>query len=655
MKQTCILYGDPLGQQVVISHCVTERFSQEAVPDPSGTDLMYHKFRVVVTGFVTGADQFLNSDGSMANGVVGGLMNVGTGGDPYNPARQQVSFRSFLLEPRKHFEMRAGCDFDTANSTTRTHPRGGTTLLKADPYPSTGNAAVWQSLAPASPTFMQAGDTGSVTYADRGGYDLNNGPRCVSCDVLQVIGNQFFRVRAEFEICKLECDENGQALANTKGVLSNRWSVSDDVDENFLTTRRFRGLLRVSTAYLNANEFRSWVVPQLQAGFYRRSMSFHVSESGLELSYEVVDQETVWAAPGGATKWLVTHTETNQTDAIQVADIVCQLWGDRNTTLNTLLKIAIAVVHAKANPQIGINKGAFPEVMLHTEAGTNQHTVRVQWRVTRGVLKKNMAGVTIEGLGTPLDVTHPEILATPELSGYDLALSRGARAGDSVELSGPLSIAKAWRSFLQSPCDEDHRIALTADAIPESPSPATTVSVAVVPDGVIPTVDSNWINPDHEEKPYMVWEMNSRYLSNENGIMLGVAHGVANATTTDSPTAVFGRLGPTTTKRVIEITGTRIGEEPQMPDVPTSYQYGGVGTNKVARLLNKSIASQPPDRTGDGQQIYKIAVSLTYGLSHPPNDADKMLVGFNPWEYPLQNYAIPPATRIFNGPNIGAS
>ena len=115
-------------------------------------------------------------------------------------------------------------------------------------------------------------------------------------------------MEAEFEICKLECDEFGNAY-NTSGVLNNRWSVIDDIDGNFRTTRKWSGVLRAATSTINANSFRGFVVPPLQPGLYRDSMSFRVSEDGLNLRYEITDIEAFFSPPAPATKWSMEHTE----------------------------------------------------------------------------------------------------------------------------------------------------------------------------------------------------------------------------------------------------------------------------------------------------------------------------------------------------------
>lgn len=670
MKQTCILYGNPNGDRVLITNCVTEQFSQEAVFDPSNTDLMFHKFIVVVSGFVNGSNVLFSKDNadppnveapvsSVAGGVGGGLTSGLTPGDT---AKQHVSFRSLLLEPRQSFEMRTGCNFqaDDVNKLL-----GGTVLLKADPHPFV-DASLNRRMSPNAPSDFTAGikpAVGSVSDAgDFGGYDLNNGPRCTRCDVIQVVGNQVFRIRVQFEICKLECDAHGQANNNNLGVLSNRWSVSDDVDENFFTTRRFSGVLRVATAQLNAHEFRSWVVPPLQGGFRRQSMAFRVSEDSLTLSYDITDRETVWSAPGDATRWQMRHTENSGGNGLQTMSVAVSLWGDRKAVQIELLKIALAICSSKAIPGGTTPATLLPEISLTTESGTDEHSVSVVWSGLRGIRPNGNGiatdiGIDTKGLGIAegLDVTSPKIAAIPDIATYDPSLSRGARPGQPVEVSGPLSFAQAWRSYLQSPCDTHHQISLTGDAnVPTINNVATAVSIAVVAASAITNTPSPWVNSEQADTPYTVWDMITEYVYGSNVVMLGVAQSVAGYASSGAATAAFGRLGPDTTKRTVEITAIRVGKEPDIPKIPDTYPYAvnGSGGGGTARLLDKKIKAKPPDRAADGTQVFKTCVSLVYGLTHPPTDSDPLPIGTNGWESSsLPKHILNPLSA-FTGPSV---
>jgi len=54
-----------------------------------------------------------------------------------------------------------------------------------------------------------------------------------------------FRIEYEFEINTLICGDTSD-VCQRSGVLSNRWSCQDVIDQNFTMTRTYRGRMRVA-------------------------------------------------------------------------------------------------------------------------------------------------------------------------------------------------------------------------------------------------------------------------------------------------------------------------------------------------------------------------------------------------------------------------
>lgn len=620
--QTIITYNG-----ITITNCVTEQFSQDAVFDDSGTDLLFHKFTIEATGFISGHGP---TSAGLRNSVDGPTSVI----SPADPAYQEVAIRAALLEPRKEFTMRVGGTFSNTGIS------GGTLLLRVMPYQQTTGPtplASWKSASPGSPP----GLPGNPVVGDRGGYDLNNGPKCLSVSLTQITGNTLFRVRVRFEVCKLECDQHGQAIRNNSGVLSNRWSVADDIDENFMTTRRFQGVLRVMTANVNAHEFRTLVVPPLQPGFYRKSMAFNVSEDGLKLAYTVIDRETVWSAPKPATKWYLSHKETTGgSTAMCIGEATCQLWGDRNTDdQRVLLKTALSVVQSKLF-FAGGPETIPQELTATTEYGSDSHTVIVYMRVMRPLVLHQFMGMMHETLGTGLSPANPFIAASPA-AGYDPNKSRGSRPGDKIEVSGPLEITTAWRAYLQSPCDEEHALDLARNATPETPKGIDVeYTLNVSPSSSIPDTPLGYINPEHETFPYTYWDMQSLYTSQQNRVAMPIARS-SNYLPAQATQAV-ATLSPPTWRRVIRCSGIRVGKEPAMPKFPVSYTLPGPGTGRKATMVgDKKISVHPPTKTLDGKNMYRIDVDLEYALTHEPQPTDSLPVGFLPWQNNSIGYKLP--------------
>ncbi len=213
---------------VTIRNCVTEQFQQEAVFDPTGTDLLYHKFTVVVTGFCTGADRTPGVGQAIADDS---FIGNGSTSAPFDPAKQLVWLRSHLEKPRHQFTMRSGVVTQSNGQLTpitAPAPNSGTYLLNVGPYaPPTaaigGTLSEWKRVSPS---------TVGPGPGDKAGYDLNNGPKCTHCDILHTFSNVLFRVGVTFEICKLECETGDGRASTVEGVLSNRWSVEDQIDLN---------------------------------------------------------------------------------------------------------------------------------------------------------------------------------------------------------------------------------------------------------------------------------------------------------------------------------------------------------------------------------------------------------------------------------------
>lgn len=663
--QTVITYNG-----ITITNCVTEQFSQEAVFDDSGTDLLFHKFTIEVTGFVTGlllpvtnipASQNRNSMFS-----TNFLSTLSPGDDGYpNPTLQEVAIRADLLEPRKEFVMRLGVMQNNPLGVMQNNPQtanpkfvDGTVLLWAKPYPPPAGPTslpAWKSVSPASPGSIGQ-NTGSPVTADRSGYDLNNGPKCLSVSLHQITGNTIFHVRVRFEVCKLECDRNGQALHNNNGVLSNRWSVADDIDENFMTTRRFQGVLRVTTANLNAHEFRTLVVPPLQPGFYRKSMTFNVSEDGLKLAYSVIDRETVWSAPKPATKWHLNHKETSGgATGMTIGEATCELSGDRNTDdQRVLIKTAIAIVMSKLYFAGGNNAHIPEEMTVVTEYGNDAHKVSVYMRVSRVLMLHNFMGMMHETLGTGVLASDPNIAASPA-AGYNPNLSRGSRPGDKIEVSGPITIATAWRAYLQSPCDEDHAIELARDAKPETPKPADTAyTLKISPASSIPDTPAGYISAEHQQFPYTYWEMQSLYDADQNNVALPIAR--SGQYLPQEATQAIVSLAPPTWKRIVRVSGTRVGKEPDLPKIPKTYTIPGPGPGRMAVLIGREkISAHPPAKTLDGKNLYRVDIDFQYALTHEPQPTDPLPIGFLPWQNNAVGYKLPATTFNVTSAKAGIS
>ena len=113
--------------------------------------------------------------------------------------------------------------------------------------------------------------------------DVDNGPkpRSVTFDQITTgnISTVVVRISFEIEACQVHCGPQNEA-GNV--VLSNRWSITEELDQNAFTTRTIRGKLRLNTPNVSPEIYRALGVPFLENGFKRQSISFSVNPNQLE-------------------------------------------------------------------------------------------------------------------------------------------------------------------------------------------------------------------------------------------------------------------------------------------------------------------------------------------------------------------------------------
>lgn len=598
---TTIQYGNSFK----LYNCVTEEFRQEAVFDQTGTDLLYWKFTVRVTGYIHGHSNWPLSYHAPLDGTT-----------PQGDAAVQERRLRALVEPRGElFRMKVGV-------TNVSDPDSGTVLLYASPCPDDVSAGL-------------------------SNYDVNNGPKCKIIAITHIAANEVFRVSAEFEICKPECTSSGDIAdvgktpGNTQGVLSNRWSVSDDIDEDFYTTRTYSGRLVLASSNLDANAFRSLCVPKLMPGLKRR-MAFTVTADGKNLDYTIVDREVAFSAPYPATSWAVTHSEEAVIGQLTTAIVDVRLTGDRNVNKKQLMLLAIYVMSAKLfNSPLEANLAAIKNVIAKrfriVDHIGDRSSVQVYAEVQKTPPeKKSGFFVDTRQIGKPIDATM--------IPNYDGNFSYGARSGDPLVVSGAIQIAGAWKSYLQSPCDNEHNIDEQlgpSSQVSKTPGPAGDLSVRVSDDPLPPEPTSEF-SQDHLDLPYSYYQAESLYSTSGNQAHMPIA----STYNSSGPVSRVIDLAPKTTKRTLRIKAERVGEWPEMP-LAQDYQENGEVISGDAK-----VQFGTPEMTANGQQIYRTLVELDFFLTHRYDQNQPHRVGVNPWRSP-QNRLVQSNPAMFRPESSG--
>lgn len=572
---------------VTLENVLTRTFDQESVYDDTGTDLLFHRFHIRVRGQVTGrTGQVVNVAPVSGDGDAGGHL---------------TQVWALLNEPRGDFVMRMGVD---------SSGNGGTTILDV----------------------KGAG-------ADEGTADVDNGPKPKVLGVHHIIANEVVAIEWECEVCRVVCD----SPQNQSSVLSNRWSVADDIDPSEFTVRTWTGRLRVSKPSVSPNDFRDWVVPSLQDGMRRDAMRFTVTADGLNLDYTIVDREIAFAAPSPATKWEYHHTETAlENGAILRGTMSIVLEGDRTANKFQLIQLADHIlchkllnlqfhVQARGNARVeryeitdhvqdGRNYVSATMEVLHVPFDGNLHGLRL---MIAGKL-----GQTIRG--DEADIDFPD--------GYHYQKSRGS---DAVRVSGPIPIATAFQVYLQTPCDDAHQIGgedapeytrsfppglvEEAEGLPDLPNPGLPeVSVNVT--ARLPS--ESGLSDDQLANAYTHWQMESTYETDHHTLALPVA--VEDTGSQSVATTSFVTLAPAQTRRVVRLRGERIDATPRIPDLRTSFTDENGITNVI---LSDKVRPATVERDVIGMaEIYRIAAEFVIGMSRTPTTSEQLRAGRNPWD-----------------------
>lgn len=573
---------------ITLTNVLTKKFHEEVVYDASDTDAVCHRFVIAVVGFI--------SEGpAKTQAQLNGTSLVGA-----NAAAQQVLVRSALMSPRQTFLMQIGCSAADPN---------GEQLLRAD---AMGSAAV------------PSGTTAQ--------YDVNNGPKPRSCDVEQVTGSTVLKVSFEIEICKVECDAAGFAPNNSEGVLSHRWSCQDQIDANFYTTRTFTGRLITVGGAIDPQYLRHWVVPRLTIGFRRESMSFRVTEDARTLEYTIVDKEVAFSAPYPATEWDYTYTVSSGDRKLVYASVDIMLKGPRDCVKAKLVEIAMAIFEARCMG--GSNGRTKDEVIIEDLSvidhyGKDDNSIRLMATVQHTGDPSRTFGLVTTRIGQPISSADLQLV----LANYDFNISRGGHQSEPVYVSGPIPIVGAFRAYLQSPCNDQHKMVEATpvpDAAPESDSNVTPQLSVQVFDKLTDTEPDD-LSQEHRDNPYTIWEIDSKYQTDDHRVAMPVA---GLSALTGGPivvaTMAIAALAPPTIRRIIRIRGQRIGKMPELPEPKRNYTFLG----GVANRLRFVVTPEDPRKTADDKEVYTLTAEIEYALTHLPKDTDPLPIGYNIWEDP---------------------
>lgn len=593
---TNVAYGD-----VVISRLLTQSVDQVPVFDDSGTDLLYWKYTVKVVGFLQ------SSFGQLYERLV--VMDGSTDLAATNvPASTLHIAARTKLKPRQNFVL----------STD------GAVLLSALPLPD----------GRAQPTNLT-------------NYDVDNGPKCTVFRVSQITGNQVFKVEAEFEICKVECDVQGRALGNTKGVLSNRWSAQDLIDGNRRTTRTYTGVLRTAGGGINPQMLRSLVIPPLEPYLRRDTMQFIATADGKSLQYSITDVEVAVGAPKPLTKWDIQHTETMDEALNARGELRIMMEADTLADKAKMVEIGLWLLYgllAKKTPAEGLPNNHMLEEVAFTDYIGDTNRIEMQARVRRVPTKEFSPGYLTNALVVPVTATRlPGFAGNPgdntpgnganQDNVYDPKKNPGNRFEELPIVEGPVALTGLFLAYLQTPCNDEH--SLTQETLPSNTNESTTnqpqaASVTVVPQ--LPSDSPGSLNSqEHVDKMYTFYRMSSEIYDITRLAANDIAADPSYDSNSGPPTATrVTQLAPSQCRRRVRIYAERLEEWPQMPDAPSLTGFSA-RTGITQHLLKARRHFETPDINAMGKKVYRVRWDATYALSRAPLASEAIPVGRNVW------------------------
>jgi len=566
---------------ISLRNVLTKRFEQQSEYDASDTDLACFKFTISVTGYMHAQSANFGTEGPAAQ----------TSGADYLSA-----VRSKLMSPRGDLKFIVGADGTGAN---------GDVLLEVN--------------GPALRMMHRQ--------------DVKNGPKPRTCNITRAVNSSVLEIEYTIEAWVVECRDGTDASPATdvpgrqNVVLSNRWSCVDSIDQNMRTVRTISGLLRTGSSNINPNSLRHMVVPRLQMGFRRDSMTFKVTPDALNLEYTIVDREVACSPPPPATSWNYSANETTADNKISISSIDITLAGPRDVDKGHLVRIAVAIIKARLYDGNFANDNAILHNLSITDSyGDDINSVNVQAQVQRTAAGKQLLGLRTKNIGKPISAADLAG-ASPN---YSRSRSRGNYPGDPVEIEGPIPLTSAWNAFLQSHCNDDHYINNAVKSGSQGMGLSNRVdyqlAASITTDVTNPT---DRTSSAHKYQPYTHYELESKYQNSVNNVALPVAGQRYAAGPATPSLSVVGLALPNTT-RTIRISAQRYAQQPKLPKPAEEYTFG---TGKAV-LLRNVVTPKVPDVSADGKELHTVLAEFTYALTVPPPVNSTLPIGVNPWEDP---------------------
>jgi len=642
---------------VLLRNCQTLLFSEDPILDPSGMNIEKLKTRIRVVGYFSAAE----------NSFFGSYPQIETPPSSYIPGAglkpgadsHYMLLHSFLNDKRKELQFYI-TDQDPLPTPT------GRILHHAIPAPST----------------ISGGAVPPLLF----NHEVNGGPTPKSINITHLTGKKLFRVEFEIESClnpPCERDSFGDPVSITAdgdandqfpagladshvdvyrqfGVLSNRWSCTDSVDDNRYLVRTFAGQVRLANPNWNPHDYRNLTVAPLSPGMRRDRVEYKASEDGLSLQYTVVDKEVTITAPIGCTNVSIKHRESMEGFGhIVNVSLQIQIKGERVTSKHTMFRIAFAIAESKLQLSQKIKEdGEFSIRPIRLELSSNEGTdqdnsvtfifIGQRHPVAKADLE---ADLSIASAVSGAMYTRTRHLAGTALEDYNNQRSRGNRTGEVPDADVPIPPLAALHAVLTSRCnnkftlndasqmgdsEQNAREAMWNALKPTEFKPEfdmESIYALKYPEFLVEIVEgledvpSQTFSDSTYDAVYTTYRISSTYDANPMSLQLPFSGQVTvqespGAPVVPSPTSAMVRLGPTQYRRQIIVEAERYGMPPNIPspvDVFYEESVDGVSAPVVNKLIHHTMPVETPEIAPDGKgRLYTVRAEYLYALNRNP-------------------------------------
>lgn len=526
--------------------------------------------------------------------------------------------------------------------------------------------------------------SGSEEYEN--GADIDIGPKVISCEITNVKAFQSLQVDFSILCSKMPTsiydaireasdhsmrdNEDRTKFQESWQILSNKWSVAETRNSEFLMTRKYIGQLVVrSDQRITADMYRWFAFPQLVRGYQRDNQTFVTSPCGRKLNYEITDKQRYASPPKPAIDWQGVHSENMDGFGLSgISTVQLSLTGAIGTPKKQLLDAALATIrHRLGDIRKPQGQTGMTVIPLSTQVVDILHENKIQVTVS---VKRTPKAESNQGGKRYAGMLYEMLGKLPAVNGDSAGNQNGngdPDDDDRYDDTNPQYNQDKWpvpipydgespsglwharlnvtttpkRSFpfypnmdipTASPVRDNY--VLNTDYLSDITKPPANATFYVwngegnFPDPVSDSTDNKpWeINQEHEDFAYVDYEIESKYVT-DNGIQ---ALPTSASTSGSAPTVCIGQICGGVTYQDVYIRATRVGKMPQIPTLSNSLTDTN-GINK--KLLEMSTVPLPKKLSVNMQEyFYGIEIFARYILERTPTSIEKLDGGSLPWD-----------------------